>query len=139
MWTFVKSKIHDYWLWFAICKRTRQIVSYHIGKRGIIDCLEFWRKVPKEYKESKTYSDYWECYSTVLSNYRHKSVGKESGLTNHVERFNNTIRQGLGRLTRKTLSFSKSDEMLEINIRLFIYIYNLEKGNQYLVNSVSAV
>jgi insertion element IS1 protein InsB len=139
MWTFVKAKIHDYWIWFAICKRTRQIISYHIGKRSNIDCLEFWRKIPKEYKQSITYSDYWESYKTILKNYRHQSVGKETGLTNHVERFNNSIRQRLGRLTRKTLSFSKSDEMLEINIRIFVHNYNLVKGNDYLNNVMSVV
>ena len=130
MWTFVISKIHDFWLWFAICKRTRQVVAYHIGKRGNIDCLEFWCKIPIEYKKSTTYSDYWDPYTSIIKprTGKHFSVGKETGLTNHVERFNNTIRQRLGRLTRKTLSFSKSDEMLEINVRLFIHKYNKEKA-----------
>ncbi|MGL4757933.1 MAG: IS1 family transposase, partial [Patescibacteria group bacterium] len=98
-----------------------------------------WRKIPKEYKKSTTYSDYWESYSTILKDYRHYSVGKESGLTNHIERFNNTIRQRLGRLTRKTLSFSKSDEMLEINVRIFVNNYNLEKGSAYLKNTMSVI
>jgi IS1 family transposase len=30
-----------------------------------------------------------------------------SGKTNHIERFNNTMRQRISRLVRKTLSFSK--------------------------------
>jgi hypothetical protein len=33
-------------------------------------------------------------------------VGKDSGKTNHIERFNNTIRQRVSRLVRSTLSFS---------------------------------
>ena len=40
---------------------------------------------------------------------QHELVGKETGQTNHMERWNNTIRQWVGRLTRKTLSFSKTD------------------------------
>ena len=39
---------------------------------------------------------------------RHKSVRKESGLTSYIERLNNTLRQRVSRLVRKTLSFSRS-------------------------------
>ena len=38
---------------------------------------------------------------------RHRPVGKESGKTSHIERLNNTLRQRISRLVRKTLSFSK--------------------------------
>jgi len=52
-------------------------------------------------------------------------VGKESGETNHVERWNNTLRQRVCRFVRKTLSFSKSDEMHELYLHLFVYNYNI--------------
>jgi insertion element IS1 protein InsB len=132
MWTFVEKKAHDHWLWIAICKRTRQIVAYHVGKRQSADCREFWKKVPPAYKQSLLYSDYYKAYLNVLKDYMHIAVGKHTGLTNHVERWNNTIIQRLGRLTRKTLSFSKSENMLEINIRIFIHNYNLERMNAYI-------
>jgi IS1 family transposase len=34
-------------------------------------------------------------------------VGKETGKTSYIERFNNTLLPQVGRLVRKTLSFSK--------------------------------
>ncbi|CAN5709668.1 hypothetical protein BH23GEM3_BH23GEM3_15090 [soil metagenome] len=37
---------------------------------------------------------------------QHDAVGKESGKTSYVERFNLTARQRISRLERKTLSFS---------------------------------
>jgi hypothetical protein len=43
-----------------------------------------------------------------------------------VERWNNTLRQRLARLVRKTLSFSKSDEMHEVCLKLFVHRYNAE-------------
>src|SRR4028118_134061 len=43
----------------------------------------------------------------VLPFKRHRPVGKESGKTSHIERLNNTLRQRISRLVRKTLSFSK--------------------------------
>ncbi|CAG0947106.1 hypothetical protein ANRL1_03677 [Anaerolineae bacterium] len=36
-------------------------------------------------------------------------VGKGTGEINHMERWNNTLRQSYARYVRKTLSFAKSD------------------------------
>ena len=52
-------------------------------------------------------------------------VGKESGETAHVERWNNTFRQRRARFVRKSLSFSKSDVYHEIALKLFLYEHNL--------------
>lgn len=57
---------------------------------------------------------------------QHEAVGKESGKTDHVERWNNTLRQRLGQFVRKTLSFSKLEEMHEARTRLFVHRYNLD-------------
>ncbi len=51
-------------------------------------------------------------------------VGKDSGETNHVECWNGTLRQRLGRFVRKTLWYSKSEEMHEICLVLFLHYYN---------------
>ena len=53
-------------------------------------------------------------------------MGQESGETAHVERWNNTFRQRLARVVRKTLSFSKSDAYHHIVAKWFIDEYNLE-------------
>ena len=45
----------------------------------------------------------------------------------HVERWINTLRQRLSRFVRKTLSFSKSHHMHHCCLKLFIYLYNLER------------
>lgn len=55
---------------------------------------------------------------------RHKSVDKESGLTSYIERLNNTLRQRISRLVRKTLSFSKKLENHKGAIWNFIHDYN---------------
>jgi IS1 family transposase len=55
-------------------------------------------------------------------------VGKETGKTAHVERWNNTLRQRLGRFVRKTLSFSKSMLMHIACLDPFLHRYNLEKA-----------
>ena len=67
------------------------------------------------------------AYQAVIPDKQHQPVGKDSGLTAHVERFNNTIRQGLARFVRKTLSFSKSQDMHLICLHLFLVRYNCER------------
>ena len=52
------------------------------------------------------------------------TVNKDEVETNYVKRWFNTLRQRLGRFTRKTLSFSKRDDMYESVLRLFLQQYN---------------
>ncbi|GAB4340498.1 MAG: hypothetical protein OHK0047_31760 [Leptolyngbyaceae cyanobacterium] len=69
-------------------------------------------------------TDYWEAYKGVLPSKRHRAVGKETGLTSYIERFNNTLRQRVSRLGRRTLSFSKNLENPIGAIWNFIHYYN---------------
>ena len=56
------------------------------------------------------------------------AVGKETGKTAHVERWNNTLRQRLARFVRMTLSFSKSEVRHEVCLLLFLHRYNTERA-----------
>ncbi len=68
--------------------------------------------------------DFWEAYEQVIASKRHRAVGKETGQTNYIERFNCTMRQRVSRLVRKTLSFSKKIENHIGAIWYFIHHYN---------------
>jgi IS1 family transposase len=126
LWSFVFKKSEKRWIWIALCRRTRQIVAYYIGDRSEKSCRSLWKRIPQVYKKLCSYSDFWETYQKVFSSETHQSVGKKSGETNHVERWNNTLRQRLARFVRKTLSFSKSDIFHEIVLKLYIFYYNTE-------------
>ena len=76
------------------------------------------------YKCTVCYSDLRSAYAKVFPTYRHKAVGKETGLTNYIERFNNTLRQRVSRLVRDTRSFSKKLENHIGAIWYFIHHYN---------------
>jgi len=67
------------------------------------------------------FANYWGAYQTVIPNEQHFPIGKETGETYQVERWNNTLRQHLSRFVRKTLSFSKCIIMHEICLKLFLY------------------
>ena len=125
VWSFVLKKINQRWLWTAICRRTRQIVAFTLGDRSQKACRRLWGKIPAEYQNAMLYSDFWKAYQKVLPQDQHQAVGKESGQTNHMERWYCTLRQRLSRYVRKTLSFSKSDAFHHMVTKWFIYDYNL--------------
>jgi insertion element IS1 protein InsB len=64
----------------------------------------------------------------VISVARHHAITKKARKTNHVERFNNTLRQRVSRLVRDTLSFSKKLVNHIGAIKFFICHYNLAKA-----------
>src|SRR2546421_11728180 len=125
IWSFVRKKEDPRWVWTALYRRTRQIVAFAIGDRSKATYLRLWKSIPEEYKHCHTFSDFWAASKQVFPAETHGCVGKETGETAHRERWNNTLRQRVGRYVRQTLSFSKSDEYHEIVTKWFLLQYNL--------------
>src|SRR6266498_399117 len=124
--SWLRKKANKVWIWLALCRKTRQIVGYALGDRDEATCRKLWQSIPAKYRRGTCYTDFWDAYQAVIPVTKHRPVGKETGQTAHIERFNNTLRQRLARFVRKTLSFSKSKMMHEICLKLFIWRYNLE-------------
>jgi len=127
LWSFVFKKRNQAWIWIALCRKTRQVVAYAIGDRSKETCRKLWESIPEAYRVGHCYSDFWSAYQAVIPEDQHSAVGKETGETAHVERWNHTLRQRLGRFVRKTLSFSKSMLMHDACLDLFLHRYNLER------------
>ncbi len=128
LWSFVAKKTNQSWIWIALCRQTRQVVAYAIGDRSEQTCRRLWEAIPAAYRSGHCFTDFWAAYQAVIPEEQHTAVGKETGETAHVERWNNTLRQRLARFVRKTLSFSKSLLMHEACLRLFLHRYNLERA-----------
>jgi insertion element IS1 protein InsB len=127
MWSFVGKRKHKVWLWIALDAATREVVALHVGDRSRQSAQALWQKLLPRYRECAIlYTDEWEAYQEALPSTRHRIVHKGSGLTNYVERFNNTLRQRLARLTRETLSFSKKLANHIGAIWFFIHHYNAQ-------------
>jgi IS1 family transposase/transposase-like protein len=125
LWSFVDSKGDKQWVWVAMDVKTREVIGCHIGDRSRASARQLWQSLPAVYRQcAKVYTDYWEAYEGVIPSTRHCAVGKETGLTSYIERFNNTLRQRVSRLVRKTLSFSKKLENHIGAIWNFIHEYN---------------
>ncbi len=128
LWSFVLKKAHDSWIGIALCRKTRQVVSYAIGDRSQKTCQRLWEAIPDVYRAGHCFTDFWAVYQAVIPEEQHTAVGKETGETAHVERWNNTLRQRLSRFVRMTLSFSKSDVMHQACLLLFLHRYNVDRA-----------
>jgi insertion element IS1 protein InsB len=128
MWSFVQKKANQQWLWLAMDTTTRQIIAFYIGDRSRESAKAWWASIPAVYQDHATFhTDQYGVYKGVIPAERHKAIPKKARKTNHLERFNNTLRQRLSRLVRETLSFSKKVENHIGAIKFFICHYNLEK------------
>jgi insertion element IS1 protein InsB len=129
MWSFVKQKANRQWVWIAKDQQTRQIIAFHIGDRSHDSAKQLWVNLPAAYREQATfYTDQYEVYKGVIPAAQHKAITKKARKTNHIERFNNTLRQRVSRLVRDTPAFSKKLANHMGVIKYFICHYNLTRA-----------
>jgi len=128
VWSFVQKKANKQWIWIAMDAPTRQVIVFHVGERSRDSAKELWAKMPLLYREQVTFhTDQYDAYTGVIPPDRHKAIAKKARKTNHIERFNNTLRQHVSRLVRETLSFSKKLAHHIGAIKYFICHYNLTR------------
>ncbi len=128
-WSFVKKKANKQWIWRAMDATTRQIIALHVGDRSRDSAKALWANIPAVYREQATFhTDQYDAYTGVSPAERHKAITKHARKTNHIERFNHTLRQRVSRLVRETLSFSKKLAHHIGAIKYFICHYNLTRA-----------
>lgn len=129
MASFVQKKANKQWIWIAMDAKSRQIIAFHVGDRSHTSAEHLWAKMPQAYRHHATfYTDQYVVYEKVIPAAQHKAISKLARKTNHIERFNNTLRQRVSRLVRDALSFSKKLANHIGAIKLFICYYNLARA-----------
>jgi insertion element IS1 protein InsB len=129
MSSFVQKKANKQWLWIAMDATTRQIIAWHVGDRSHTSAEHLWVKMPPAYRHHATFdTDQYVVYAKVIPVAQHRAISKLARKTNHLERFNNTLRQRVSRLVRDALSFSKKLANHIGAITLFICHYNLTRA-----------
>jgi insertion element IS1 protein InsB len=129
MWSFVGKRANKPWIWLAMDTRTRQTIAFHVGDRSRESAQELWAKIPVAYREqARFHTDQYGAYKGVIPAERHQAITKHARKTNHIERFNHTLRQRLSRLVRDTLSFSQKLVNHLGARRYFICHYNLPRA-----------
>ena len=116
MWSFVGGKKQPWWLWEALDHKTGRIVAYTFGRRADRALLKL-KALLAPFGIRRFYTDGWGAYHRHLDP-KLQVVGKRR--TQQLERKHLTLRTRIKRLVRKTIYFSKSVQMYEIVIGLFI-------------------
>jgi insertion element IS1 protein InsB len=128
MSSFVGKKANEQWLWLAMDTQTRQVIAFHAGDHSRESAKQLWANIPAvSRKQARFYTDCYEAYTGVIPPVQHKAITKKARKTNHIERFNNTLRQRVARLVRGTLAFSKKVRNHLGAIRYFICSHNLTR------------
>ncbi len=116
MWSFVGSKREPRWLWHALDHRTNTVLAYVFGKRQDQAFLDL-KALLQPFGITRYYTDGWGAYRRHLAADIHQ-IGKHH--TQQLERKHLTLRTRIKRLVRKTICFSRSTQMHDIVIGLFI-------------------
>jgi insertion element IS1 protein InsB len=108
--------------------RTRQIIAFHVGDRSRKSARKLWSKIPTVYRQQAMfYTDQYVVCEGVIPAAQHRAISKKARKTNHLERFNDTLRQRVSRLVHRAMSFSKKLDNHIGAIQYFICHYNLTR------------
>jgi len=106
-------------LWHAIDHRSGKVLAYVFGRRKDEVFLKL-KTLLAPFGITRYYTDYWGAYTRHLDANEHQP-GKRN--TQKIERKHLTLRTRIKRLTRKTICFSKSIQMHDLVIGLFVNWY----------------
>ena len=72
MWSFVSKKSNKQGIWVAQCRKKRQGITFHVGKRGKKNAKILWDKLPEKIKKNGFfYSDDWDAYKHAIPKNQH--------------------------------------------------------------------
>ncbi len=117
-WSYVKSKNQPRWLFYAYDRIRRKVIAHVFGPRTKKTLMRLMALLAP-FNIVIYMTDGWRSDEKTLAGKLHV-VSKR--YTQRIERHNLNLRQHLARLTRKTLSFSKS---IEIHDRVIGYYLNI--------------
>jgi insertion element IS1 protein InsB len=119
MWSYVGKKKAPRWLWHAIDHYSGAVLAYVFGRRTDA-VLQELKKLLQPFGIKRFYTDHWGAYAWQLAP-EHHYPGKQQ--TQRIERKHLTLRTRMKRLARRTICFSKSTQMHDLVIGLFINRY----------------
>jgi insertion element IS1 protein InsB len=119
MWACVGKKQDQRWVWHAIDHRTRKVFAYVFGRRQDPVFLQL-KALLEPFGITRYHTDYWGAATRHLDANMHHP-GKRN--TQQIERKHLTLRTRIKRLTRKTICFSRSTQLHDIVIGLFVNRY----------------
>ena len=119
MWSYVGKKVNPRWLWHAIDHHTGKVLAYVFGRRKDHVFLQL-KALLEPFGITRYYTDSWGAYERHVNAAQH-TVGKE--YMQRIESKHITLRTRIKRLVRRTICFSKTEQMHDLVIGLFVNRY----------------
>ncbi|MGN7613660.1 IS1 family transposase [Magnetococcales bacterium HHB-1] len=124
MWSFVRNKENQRWLWHAIDRGSGAVLAYVFAPRKDWAFQEL-KALLEPFGIQRFFTDDWGAYWRTLHPDEHV-IGKEN--TWKIERKHLTFRTRIKRLARRTICFSKTEEMHDGVIGIFINRYEFGRS-----------
>lgn len=116
MWSFYHDKSHQIWLWWAVDHATNTPLAFTFGTREHKN-LDKLLELLKPFPIGTVYADHNFAYEKRIPAHQLVS-GKKN--TQKIERDHLTLRTRIKRLCRKTICFSKNEEIHKAVVGTFI-------------------
>lgn len=119
MQTYIKKNTPENYIYiiYAINRFTRNVIDLAVGKRTTANIAKVVNSV-LSLNPKRIFTDKLNIYPALIPSKIHKTTDH---LINHIERMNLSIRTHLKRLSRKTICYSKSAQMLEDSLKLYLF------------------
>ena len=123
-WSYGRRKSNPRWLWHAMDHHTGAVLADVFGRRKDKAFLTL-EELLEPFGLTHDDTDKWGAYTRHLEPEQH-TVSKR--YTQKIERQQLTLRTRIKRLMRKTICFSKSTQMHDIVIGLFVNRYAFRRS-----------
>ena len=110
------------WLWTVVNHWQPGILAWVLGDRSSQTFDPLWRLI-RGWQSFLYVTDGWKVYPCLINDCDHLIL--KTYMT-RVEGENTRLRHYLARLKRKTLCYSKSEEMLELSIKLLLHYLHFD-------------
>ncbi|UTW62187.1 IS1 family transposase [bacterium SCSIO 12741] len=120
LFSFVNNRTNHQYVWIAVERETKNLLSVEIGRRRKVDFHRMWKKL-KTVRVQNYCSDGYIVYNVTLPKTNHLK-GKQHTYT--VEGMMSLLRHYLARFRRKTRCYSKSVEMMKYSLLVFMDSWN---------------
>jgi len=114
--TFVGNKKNESWVIYGINKIKGHVIDFCVGRRTKENLKKVVESILK-LNPKKIFTDGLNIYPSLIPKAIHKVFVYN---TNKIERHNLTLRTHIKRLTRKTICFSRSKDMLYNCVKLYL-------------------
>jgi insertion element IS1 protein InsB len=124
MWSYVGKKANPRWLWHAIDHHTGEVLAYVFGRRQD-DVFLRLQALLEPFGITRFDTDGWGANEWHIAPAQH-AVGKQH--TQKIESKHINLRTRIKRLVRRTICFSKTEQMHDLVIGLFVNRYEFGRA-----------